>query len=254
MFSTIFSVTDNKSFHKILNGKELSTPVTFHELWTAYQQPRKDAWTVGELPTRLQNAKYKFNILSEVATMNSQLSRTSNLNHLDIGSGDGTMGNELSRRYSLKTHYTDVENNFKLEEEEFSIFDPSENIKSEQLNSVVSMLHILHHIPSYKELKFRIKNVYNLLSSEGLLLIREHDVKDSTLYNKICMQHICYEMSELKAGLTRVELLKWIKSYKLNLFSMQDLKTIIQEVGFVRISNTEPTVKDGSYFILFKKI
>lgn len=224
-------------------------------LYEIYMQrtPGKTEWSVGDLEQRKKTAGYKLDLLSP--KMKRIVDKLRDGQMLDIGSGDGTVGECLSQRNGLNIIYADIGNFLRVEHspDQFIQFKPDEDIILPNQVDVATCFHIFHHIKTREELENRLRNINQLLKSRGILLFKEHDVSDSTKYIKVCLMHICYEIGEIDIGLSQDQFDQWLNGYRLQLMSSAQFRNILNTSGFKFIDSTRPTAFDSSYYAMYGK-
>jgi 2-polyprenyl-3-methyl-5-hydroxy-6-metoxy-1,4-benzoquinol methylase len=243
----------NKSVDEII--KQL------YDLYASRKQENDVSWGLSSgFQKRLSAAEFKLNGITRY--IDNTFKRQTDNKYLALGCGDGAMETVFAKRYRMIPTFIDIDDNIEPSLKKafvFELFDPSKAIEGKIKYDVVSMFHIIHHIPTLEDIKFRIKNMHDLLQPNGLLLCREHDLTDNEqtanmMYAFICLFHISYEINELKSGMSLEDYMLYIKDYKLSLTSINVLASIVCQCGFKLLNVSNVYGADNSYYILFQKI
>lgn len=252
-------------FKNILDGKG-SFPNKFFELYNAASPG--SMWNGNKTyEQRIAVASKKVSRDTLGAKIFAKLSALNNPVHFDFGSGDGTTALAISRVVrATKTYCCDVEDHILVENKEhceFMIIANNDELKIPNVD-IVTVSHVLHHLPSYELIQTRLNEIYAGLQKGGLLLIREHDIAtaasyeiDSRLrkYNRqvVLLMHLCYEVNEIPKGKSVDQFNAWFHGMSLCLMEKQELRQFAENAGFKFVASSIARPSDLSYYILFEK-
>jgi predicted SAM-dependent methyltransferase len=105
------------------------------------------------------------------------------------------------------------------------------NVKDNSVD-VVFLFHVLHHMMDnvYK----RLEDIYRILKPNGILCIKDHDVRTKEQAINVSFQHYVYELFTSKESV--FDLAKnFRKEMPMIFYNSVELDTMLKEVGFERI-------------------
>ena len=185
-----------------------------------------------------------------------KLLKLPNKSYLDIGCGDGMIGFELAKKLDVKyfemADVDDVRSNY-YKKYKFYKLTPNKEMGIKNKYDIVSCFHIIHHADDFFD--FRIKEIYNIMKPGAFLIIRESDVNSEFMKYKIILQHIYYEIYEIKRNMTQPEFTEWFNNRfkSFNLISVDELIVNLEKIGFkilMKPNSSEFTKKDRSYYLI----
>ena len=171
--------------------------------------------------------------------------------YLDIGCSDGYISSALKQHLGLTAENTygcdilepkqiiNIHNNFNYvqlfsEIDDIVIFDKNPEMEQKPKTfDLITCLMSLHHIKNPNI----FRNIYNLLNDDGLLLIREHDIK-MTDNNKLFLDimHGLYNISFPKSNNTQ-ENITHCDTFYAEYKTKDEWTKLICNAGFKRIQN-----------------
>jgi SAM-dependent methyltransferase len=211
----------------------------FANLYMLHNKTKKK-WSTG-FETKLE---YKFseNVLSKIPTGK----------HLvDFGCGDGRIMKLMSGRFKptkqtcvdVSNHQLDKSSDFVLNEKRGD-FDVN---FSDNSIGILSAIQSIHHVSFLEDssLSDVVNNMIDKIAFNGVLLIREHDVKQLDDLYPVILEHLLYDVMETDKKMSFDELKIWVKNYHVShrawYFSKQEIDSIISK----RMSKTSYEDKKG---------
>jgi len=173
--------------------------------------------------------------------------------YLDIGSGDCSIPLVLGKSLYLKTcniYCSDIYRNPDIANE-VNFFLVVENEKFQVRNNsfdLVTLFQTLHHM---KDMEFRLTEIYRILKTGGIMIIREHDSESKEMNDLITVEHMAYHMF-----FENMSYLDFQNMYYARLFSKQDLENKILSNGFSLLKSFIPKTKNNPtnyYYAVFRK-
>jgi 2-polyprenyl-3-methyl-5-hydroxy-6-metoxy-1,4-benzoquinol methylase len=166
---------------------------------------------------------------------------------LDIGTFDGSIPYFLSKKFKIPKIFTvDIERKIKDEYAENLHFEKIKNnvIPFENKFDIVTAFMVFHHV---KKLKDLLMSINKCMKKNGILIVREHNVKNETDKKLVDFQHMYINKIFGHQNTTRIY------------YNMYNLKKIInKEGGMIHVKlkkypkiNNNPT---NYYYSVFKKI
>ena len=158
-----------------------------------YQDKQKDVLNISKF------IYYELNLF-----LNDKTLKFKKINkYLDIGCGSGYKTIKLGNLLGLtkeNIYCADINEWFDYNDQNrlsknFSKLELVENKKLDLKDNsidVISLIHVLHHM---KDFKFRIKNIFNILKKNGILIIVEHDVMTINDFCLTDIEHTLYEIN-----------------------------------------------------------
>lgn len=186
----------------LLKNKKLNDADIFEKLFSNV----RDIQTVREY-SKEYVANYLLNILNNLTIENSSIKFIPK-SYLDIGCGTGILTRDFGKTLGITNENivgADVEDEF---EESWKITRPKEIkyyiIKNGKLDigrkfDVVTCMMVLHHVP-LDHLNKYILDIYNLLNSDGIFIIKEHDCFNVADYIIADLEHSFYISQEYFAA------------------------------------------------------
>lgn len=224
------------------NGTFLSS---LHSL--AKVKLNKNKWGYMDDKNPLNTLRFKFgsNIIEKIK---ESLSGVDMPLFVDYGCGNGLITHALHKLLNAKSFCIDIDDYRKYNES--SSFIKNTNIQKIDEHIVdgtldlISAAQSLHHVNfgndkdyDYKHtLNTVIQQFYNKLKPNGLLLIREHDVKTINDLYPVLMEHLLYDLLESNSIKTLEDVMSYVNNYHKThsgwYFSRSYLHDILTSNGF----------------------
>lgn len=172
---------------------------------------------------------------------------------LDIGSDDCAIPFYFAKRLQLKKENvlaTDIHPtcafNSKVTYQKIELF---EDISTNRKFNLVTAFQSLHHA---QDVKFRLRNIRNLMSYNGVFVIREHDCVDYWMRMLIDVEHLIYNTAFDKLPYDVA-----IDIYYGNYMSVEELMDLMNKSGFIHLA-TYLSTRDSFnptayYYSIYKK-
>lgn len=165
---------------------------------------------------------------------NKNILHHKNINILDYGCGNCTLGNHLAKLLKQNISYgVDIDNwseNFKNNNKNLIFKNIKENKKipfNDKFFNIIIISMVLHHV---KNIDFVLKEIYRLLNDNAILIIREHDAVNIQDHCLIELQHYIYMYTTYKN-----KIYKENKNYYSNYKSIKEWKELIKKYKFKNI-------------------
>jgi len=225
----------------------------------------------------ITNRKYYSNknhswISSKLIDIFIKFNYTSDINVVDIGGGEGNILNYINKSFNVSN-----DNLFVIEQkvdwsEKYSFknninylfWDNSNiNIESNSIDVILIMVS-LHHMDD-QTIHNLMLNIYRILKSDGLIIIKEHNCVTNDDIKIIDWEHHLYHILMTPAlNLNEDNIKKYLNSFTNNYKSMQEYNNIFEKYNFKNIlnlnrsfniyTNNEQSNSTNLYWALYKKI
>ncbi len=151
-------------------------------------------------------------------------------NYLDIGTGNGIIAESIGKKFNLdpkNIHCIDVESCVidRIGKCNFQMYDGVNIPFKKNSMDLITLFMVLHHV---KEIDQLLKSIYNVLSKNGILIIREHDANSTELKTLIDVQHALYSILHIGQ-----EYDYFRRTYYGNYYSKKELEQKLINVGFI---------------------
>jgi 2-polyprenyl-3-methyl-5-hydroxy-6-metoxy-1,4-benzoquinol methylase len=175
--------------------------------------------------------------------------------YLDYGCGNGSITHALHKLFNTKSFCIDIDDYRKYDSSSF-IYNTDINAIDNHITNgtldIISAIQSLHHVNFNKNdindyeltLDTILKQMYSKLKTNGLLLIREHDVRSLNELYPVLMEHLLFELLEYNAkGMNTKSIYRFINDFIENYhkdhygwyFSHNFIHNKLIELGFKKI-------------------
>lgn len=239
-----FSVEDTLNF--LINIKNYPDKNIYFFLHNLYlKQGKKYDPIIASKDRAIKTAKFIRSFFPNIQFQNIN-------NYLDIGCEDCNIPLQVGKIFSAKNIYCiniedwestyQLTSNFNDKECNFQFYDGVNIPFADNFFNICTILMVIHHVEKLEEL---IKNISRVLIKNGYLIIKEHDADSDELKKLIDVQHYIYDI---------IYFGKYIEKYKVEYFSIERLKKILEKNNFklIKIKRFDNITK--SYFAIYKKI
>lgn len=180
---------------------------------------------------------------------NIHISRDYVKHYLDIGCEDCHMPLAIGRILNAKKvsciNIEDWESDYSLDKKQlercnFQYYDGINIPYASNSVQFISMIMVIHHVD---KLKLLMEDVARVLVSGGYLLIKEHNCPNREFAKLIDVQHYIYDA---------IYFGKYIDKYNTRYYTLNELREILENLGFQMIKIKEIRNITRSYYALYR--
>lgn len=189
--------------------------------------------------TGFDRGQFRFNEINKLGLFNNLIVKDYT-KYLDFGGGIGDVSSSIAKNLKLKkenSFVTDIQNWLGKEHtDEYIKHITYRYLKTNFLPfeketfDLITCLQVLHHIP---DKKYTVSQLRNVIKNNGILIVREHDCRDSQDRTMIDIEHSLHAYAVDEQGID------YFQNYHDNYMSKSELSTLMTEGGF-ELVNTFP--------------
>lgn len=258
----IYKHIQNKSSLYILVSKILNVPI--EEITKSLSELFKNKSTDEKIVKKLRSMKNKFNTKASeykdkpryyIIKKGFQLYNKKVTSYIDFGGGNCKAIEELNKKYNLPECYcADIDEwvedkKLKRSESNYKFLNVSDGKIKLPDNSidVISVFHVLHHIPNYMQ---SLTEITRVLKQNGILIIREHDNDNKSTSKLIDLEHFLWAVVNNNLNIT-----EYTKTYYGKYFSEIKIKNILnKDFKYKLIFKTKPSGITKSFYHVYQLI
>ncbi len=187
--------------------------------------------------TGFDRGQFRFDEINKLGLFND-LIINDYTKYLDFGGGIGDVSSSIAKNLKLKkenSFVTDIQNWLGKEHtDEYVKHITYRYLKTNLLPfenetfDLITCLQVLHHIP---DKKYTISQLRKVIKNNGILIIREHDCRDSQDRTMIDIEHSLHAYAVDEQGID------YFQNYHDNYMSKSELATLMTEGGFELVNN-----------------
>lgn len=173
--------------------------------------------------------------------------------YVDIGCGSGIVLAAFKRRFNIRDAIcADVEDNRETAYKSFPFIkiepDTSIPIPDSSVN-LVTLFHVVHHMMD--DVRGRVIDIARMLKPGGMLLVKDHDVRDRRDASNVDFEHFVYQIGESPNDIIQI-MTQFDTELPMNYYSSEQLCDIISEyLTLVWVQDARHLTK--VYSAVFKK-
>ena len=189
--------------------------------------------------TGFDRGQFRFDEINKLGLFND-LVINDYTKYLDFGGGIGDVSSSIAKNLKLKkenSFVTDIQNWLGKEHtDEYVKYITYRYLKTNLLPfenetfDLITCLQVLHHIP---DKKYTISQLRKVIKPNGILIVREHDCRDSQDRTMIDIEHSLHAYAVDEQGID------YFQNYHDNYMSKNELSNLMSEGGFEMV-NTFP--------------
>ena len=186
--------------------------------------------------TGFDRGQFRFDEINKLGLFND-LVINDYTRYLDFGGGIGDVSSSIAKNLKLKkenSFVTDIQNWLGKEHtDEYVKHITYRYLKTNLLPfeketfDLITCLQVLHHIP---DKKYTISQLRKVIKNNGILIVREHDCRDSQDRTMIDIEHSLHAYAVDEQGID------YFQNYHDNYMSKSELSTLMTEGGFELVS------------------
>jgi SAM-dependent methyltransferase/predicted RNA methylase len=170
--------------------------------------------------------------------------------YLDIGSGDAVdfnfMVNKIKPKRSISVDIKDSRLDKSFEFYLLQVNQPL--LLADESVDIITIFHALHHS---SDALFRLRDIYRLLKTGGLFILKDHDVSNSDIANIVSFEHFVYSIGEGTATIDNAKNYNDIEP--MYYYSADYIKNYLINIGFEVIMFNSYNNSTHTYKAIFRK-
>jgi SAM-dependent methyltransferase len=172
--------------------------------------------------------------------------------YVDIGCGSGKDGSLISKEIHASTIIcADVKDSRTFEAKSIVFLliqeDQPLDIESDTID-IVTLFHTIHHM---EDAESRLKDIYRILVTGGLLIIKDHNVQTQTDADNVTFEHFVYSIGEGEASPNDEETYRDI--LPMFYYSADNVSNFLVGIGFEKLYMHAYNNATKTYNAVFKK-
>ncbi len=225
-----------KELKSIISNRSLNDLQIYNKINELYKKnkPKDTGFDRGQF--RFEEIK-KLGIFSYLKS-STDFGRSTDFAYLDFGGGIGDVSSSIAKNLNLKkenSFVTDIQNWLGKEHtDEYVKYITYRYLKTNELPfdnnkfNLITCLQVLHHID---DKEYTISQLKRIIKDDGILIIREHDSRNSYDRTMIDIEHSLHAYSMDEQGID------YFQNYHDNYMSKEELETLMIKAGFHKLNS-----------------
>ena len=170
--------------------------------------------------------------------------------YLDIGSGDAVDFDFIvSKLNPVKSISVDIKDSRLNKSSEFQLLKVNESLSlPDESVDIITIFHALHHS---KDVLFRLRDIHRILKTDGLFVLKDHDVSNVDTANIVSFEHLVYSIGEGTATINNAQNYNDIEP--MYYYSADCIKNYLINIGFEVVMINIYDNPTRTYKIVFRK-
>ena len=242
-----------RDLKNLINDKNLNDLQVYNKINELYKKnkPKETGFDRGQFRYDELN---KLGLFSNIEISNFTGLKAPDTKYLDFGGGIGDVSSSIAKNLKLKkenSFVTDIQNWLGKEHtDEYVKYITYRYLKTNYLPfdngifELITCLQVLHHIP---DKKYTISQLRRVISPSGILIVREHDCRDSQDRTMIDIEHSLHAYAVDEQGID------YFQNYHDNYMSKNELANLMIEGGFELVSTFPEKGLTRYYYSVWKQ-